>query len=241
MSECRVGIIAEGPTDVSVIKGIVKTIFPNKVFVFNSISPTQEEIETQQKDEGFGWGGVYRVCRRLRDKLELAEAISGSFDCVIIHIDADVAYKSYSDIGESNPLKDDLPCVKLNDTVESVCTSLESVLLNWLDNDYSKIVTCIPYICTETWVGCWVYRQQWSDIEECTDEQTIYELLYRLGMPKNEKDNRLIEKKAKGLKKRTKGYKNAATRLSPELWNLVTNRYKQADLFDKKLSTLISD
>ena len=241
MSECRVGIIAEGTTDVSVIKGIVKTIFPDKVFVFNAISPTPEEIETQQKDEGFGWGGVYRVCRRLKDKLELAEAISGAFDCVIIHIDADVAYKNYSDIGESNPSKDDLPCVKVNDTVESLCSSLESVLLNWLDNDYSKIVTCIPYICTETWVGCWMYRQQWSDIEECTDEQTIYGLLYRLGIPKKEKDNRLIEKKTKGLKKRTKGYINAAARLSPELWNLVTNRYKQADLFDKKLSILISN
>lgn len=173
--------------------------------------------------------------------MELAEAISGAFDCVIIHIDADVAYKNYSDIGESNPSKDDLPCVKVNDTVESLCSSLESVLLNWLDNDYSKIVTCIPYICTETWVGCWMYRQQWSDIEECTDEQTIYELLYRLGMPKKEKENRLIEKKTNGFKKRTKGYKNAATRLSPELWNLVTNRYKQADLFDKKLSILISN
>ena len=123
MSECRVGIIAEGTTDVSVIKGIVKTIFPDKVFVFNSISPTPEEIETQQKDEGFGWGGVYRVCRRLKDKLELAEEISGAFDCVIIHIDADVAYKKYSDIGESNPSKDDLPCVKVNDTVESLCSS----------------------------------------------------------------------------------------------------------------------
>lgn len=126
MSKCRVGIIAEGPTDVSVIQGIVTTIFPDKVFVFNSISPTPEEISMQRKDEGFGWGGVYRVCRRLSDKLRMAE-----------------------------------------------------------------------------------------------------------------KNTRLIEKKAKGLRKRTKGYNSAAINLSNKLWNIVTNRYKQAELFDEKLNVVI--
>ena len=56
MSKYRVGIIAEGPTDISVIEGIVKNIFPDDVFVFNAISPTPNELSMQQKDEGFGWG-----------------------------------------------------------------------------------------------------------------------------------------------------------------------------------------
>ncbi len=57
MSKYRVGIIAEGPTDISVIEGIVKNSFPDQVFVFNPISPTTQELSMQKKDEGFGWGG----------------------------------------------------------------------------------------------------------------------------------------------------------------------------------------
>ena len=67
MCEYHVGIIAEGPTDVELIKGIMCTIFENDSFCFRTISPTPQELQAQQKKEGFGWGGVYRVCRGLKE------------------------------------------------------------------------------------------------------------------------------------------------------------------------------
>lgn len=238
MSKYRVGLIAEGPTDITVIKSIVCNIFPDKVFVFNSISPSPEEISLQQKDEGFGWGGVYRVCRNLALKLKFAEGISGAFDFVIIHIDADVAYSQYDDIGELNPPIDDLPCAILDD-YKATCESLETVVCNWIVVQDGKILTCIPYICTETWVGCWLYQDRWTDIVESTNEETLYKYLYRLGSSKSEKSSRLIRKQGGRIKKCTKGYKNAASNLTTELWNMVTARYTQAKLFDLNLRNIM--
>ena len=87
MSEYHVGIIAEGPTDISLIKGIVRCAFPDGRFVFRTISPTEEELKSGRKEEGFGWGGVYKVCQGLRMGL----------DFLIVHVDGDVAYSSYRD------------------------------------------------------------------------------------------------------------------------------------------------
>ena len=71
MYEYNVGIIAEGPTDVEVIEGILRTVFAKDTFCFRTISPTPQELQSQRKKEGFGWGGVYRVCKDLREKLEM--------------------------------------------------------------------------------------------------------------------------------------------------------------------------
>lgn len=241
MYKYRVGVIAEGPTDISVIEAIVKSIFPQKVFVFYPISPSQEELSMQKKDEGFGWSGVYRICRNLGEKLKLVEEINGVFDCVIIHIDADVSHSSYADIGELNPCKDDLPCAENSEkSCEAACLSLEKVLNNWLNVNDERMVSCIPCICTETWVGCWLYPDQWGDIEESTDEERIYERLYRLGLPKSEKDKRLLRAKNKKFKKCTKGYIYAANNLSGELWKSVLVRYAQARKFNNNVSQLLS-
>ena len=240
MSKYRVGIIAEGPTDISVIEGIVKNIFPDDVFVFNAISPTPNELSMQQKDEGFGWGGVYRVCRNLAEKLRFAEGVSGTFDCVVIHIDADVAYAQYGDIGEKDPISDDLPCATLGDRCDKVCSSLERVLQSWVNVERHEITPCIPYICTEAWVGCWLYPEQWRDIEEVAAEGKVYKYLYELGLPKAEKDKRLMRQKGGRLIKCRKGYINAASILTKELWATVTANYKQAKLFDDRLRKVMT-
>ena len=240
MSKYRVGIIAEGPTDISIIEGIVKTIFPEDIFIFNPISPSPKELEIQAKEGGFGWAGVYRVCISLTEKLSLAEEISGRFDCVIIHIDGDVAYKKYSDIGELNPRSDNLPCATASDKYDEVCADLERVLYGWIDANNANIVPCIPYICMETWVGHWLYPIYWTDMIESSDEETVYGTLYRLGAPKSEKNPRLIRIKDKKIRKCSKGYINAAVMLTGTLWNSVTERYIQAEIFDSNLKKMLA-
>lgn len=59
MYEYTVGIIAEGPTDVDIIKAVLKVSFPDDVFNFRQIFPSPKELSNQRSPEGFGWGGVY--------------------------------------------------------------------------------------------------------------------------------------------------------------------------------------
>ena len=58
MCEIRVGIVAEGPTDQLLIRGIINAEFPDISFVFTNISPTEDELLSGIKPERFGWGGV---------------------------------------------------------------------------------------------------------------------------------------------------------------------------------------
>ncbi len=109
MSEYHVGIIAEGPTDISLIKGIVRCAFPDGRFVFRTISPTEEELKSGRKEEGFGWGGVYKVCQGLQPRLKILEAAGMGLDFLIVHVDGDVAYSSYRDANLKTE-RTDLPC-----------------------------------------------------------------------------------------------------------------------------------
>ncbi|SHK55452.1 hypothetical protein SAMN05216582_10790 [Selenomonas ruminantium] len=234
MSKYRIGIIAEGPTDISVIQAIIKNAFPDKVFLFVPISPTPQELSMQKKDESFGWGGVYRVCKNLHDKLQIAEGAGGKFDCIVVHVDADIAYAKYGDIGELNPVIDNLPCGKIKESYDEVCVKLEKILLDWIGEKRDDIAPCIPYICTETWVGCWLFPEQRESVAEDTEEHAIYDLLYKLGIGKAQKNKRIIRKSEGRFRKCPNGYNNAAKLLSDKGWYMLANKYTQVRRFNEK-------
>lgn len=220
MYEYNVGIIAEGPTDVEVIEGILRTVFAKDTFCFRTISPTPQELQSQRKKEGFGWGGVYRVCKDLREKLEMLTLMGAAFDLLVIHVDGDVAYKDYADI-EEQPLQNDLPCASVTAEVQEAGSI--------------PVVLCLPFLSTETWAGQLLYPGEWTDIDEKTSEDIIYHRLFLLGQPKSEKERRLIRQKAGKMKKNTKGYQNLARQMTAAGWMGVTQRYVQAKRFDAAL------
>lgn len=237
MYEYNVGIIAEGPTDVEVIEGILRTVFAKDTFCFRTISPTPQELQSQRKKEGFGWGGVYRVCKDLREKLEMLTLMGAAFDLLVIHVDGDVAYKDYADI-EEQPLQNDLPCASVTAEVQEAGSSLEDVVCQWLNHstDISiPVVLCLPFLSTETWAGQLLYPGEWTDIDEKTSEDIIYHRLFLLGQPKSGKERRLIRQKAGKMKKNTKGYQNLARQMTAAGWMGVTQRYVQAKRFDAAL------
>jgi hypothetical protein len=91
MSDLRVALIAEGPTDAIIIEAALKKLLP-RAFVLTQIQP-----EVTRPKLGTGWGGVLRWCiefaSRGHSRLEDDPTLPG-FDLVIIHLDADVAERS---------------------------------------------------------------------------------------------------------------------------------------------------
>lgn len=231
MYEYTVGIIDEGPTDVDIIKAVLKVSFPNDVFNFRQIFPSPKELSNQGSSEGFGWGGVYRVCRDLREKIAM---LPDMYDFFIVHVDGDVAYKQYSSIGEQ-PLEEDLPCASELDPIQENGQKFRTVVEKWVDNISLPIVFCLPFMCTETWVGNWLYPSDWGNISENTPDEEIYHQLFLLGKPKNEKKHRLIRKHGNEMKKVTKNYREAASSLTQRAWEDVMQRYVQAYRFHADL------
>lgn len=96
MSELRVALVAEGPTDRVVIEAALRALLP-RPFTLALLQP-----EPTRPHMGTGWCGVFKWCREFAARspasLEADPTLPG-FDLFVIHLDADVAEKSYPDCG----------------------------------------------------------------------------------------------------------------------------------------------
>lgn len=159
MSEpLRIGLVAEGPTDYEIINAALLAVLPVP-FVMTLLQP-----ENTQPQLSGGWGGVLKWChaasRRHTGPLTQDPTLS-LFDLLVIHLDADVAAKSYADCGpwvaDSAQARGwgTLPCHHACSSVADTCAALELVLLSWLGAATSddKTVRCIPAQSTGTWLA----------------------------------------------------------------------------------------
>jgi len=88
MSDVRIALVAEGPTDKVVIEAALKALL-QRPFVLTLLHP-----EATRPDLGAGWGGVFKWCYEFRQRGAAgfeADPILGGFDLVIVHLDADGA------------------------------------------------------------------------------------------------------------------------------------------------------
>lgn len=235
MSDLRIGIIAEGPTDIIIIEKIVKLVFKDYRVVCVEISPTPDELSgIIDKPEGFGWGSVYKICHNLKDKLEILEAGNGSFDMIVIQVDGDVMFVTY----ESARIHDakiptELPCYIEGATIEENCSLLESVICNWKDCDVdSNIILCIPYINTELWAAYCLYPSYKSQLIETLSKDDINSFL--LSMPR--KESRLLRDKNGRIRKLTKGYRDAANQMDERLIDEMKSKFTQFRKFHRMLT-----
>lgn len=234
MSDLRIGIIAEGPTDIIIIEKIVKLVFKDYRVVCVEISPTPDELDgIIDKPEGFGWGGVYKICRNLKDKLEIIEAGNGSFDMIVIQVDGDVMFVTY----ESAKIHDakiptELPCYIKDATIEKNCSFLESVICNWIERDVdSNIILCIPYINTELWAAYCLYPSYKSRLIETFSKDEINSFL----LSRSKKESRLLRNKNGRIKKLTKGYRDAANQMDEILIDEMKSKFTQFRKFHTRL------
>ena len=171
----KIALIAEGPTDKVIIEAALKAILL-RPFIITMLQPEQT-----RPDLGGGWGGVLKWCKEFRhrgyDGFEEDPTLE-HYNYFILHLDADVAHKSYSDISPTieqeaqsfgwGLLPCDLPCPPPDATV----TNLRAVLMSWLgiESTGARTVLCFPSKSTETWLAVAAYPENANLLSghECT-------------------------------------------------------------------------
>ena len=96
MSEPRIALVAEGPTDYEVIQAALKAILTTS-FTLTLLQP-----EPTKPRFGTGWGGVLKWCSgagaRHAAALESDPTLE-AFDLLVIHLDSDVSVADYAQCG----------------------------------------------------------------------------------------------------------------------------------------------
>lgn len=159
MSDLRIALVAEGPTDYELIQASLKAILPRS-FVLTQLQPEA----TTQPQMGTGWGGVLKWCdaagQRHVGSLD-ADPLLGDVDLLIIHLDVDVAGGSY---GQCGPAVDAmaaakgwaaLPCAQPCPPVGDSVAPLTMALTSWLGAAQAgqKTVLCLPAQSTGAWLA----------------------------------------------------------------------------------------
>lgn len=236
MDEIRVGIISEGLPDQWVIQKIIKTEFPDRTFIFTNISPTEDEIDANAKKEGFGWGGVYKVCKNLNEKLEILQTTGLYFDILVIHIDGDVMMLTYESTRITKEAEDaELPCYSDDATITDNCNCLRKVVESWCRNKEQQEVYCIPYINSDVWVAYVLYEKHRTFItQELTKEALVHFLLRR-----TKREGKLIRMHDGEIKKVNGTYRTAADAITTDLIQEMKAKFSQMHLFCDDLSRVL--
>ncbi len=241
MSDYTIGIVVEGPTDRIVIEAALQSILAGKTYTLTQLQP--ESSEALGNDvfgtTGTGWGGVYQFCRQI---VSMGEGLANHpslrrYDFLIIHLDADVAEKKYSDANITMPPANDLPCVKPCPPADDTVQALKRVVLGWLsidDQHPRSFVMCIPSKCTEAWVGTALYGC--TDGEELNDIECKHDIEnYLAQKPAGE---RLIRNRGGKMKKIVARYSEKSDQIRDQ-WGYVTRKCEQALLFTEDITALI--
>ncbi|MCD6588466.1 MAG: hypothetical protein J7K88_07940 [Candidatus Fermentibacteraceae bacterium] len=225
----RIGIVCEGPTDFIVIQAALNAVI-SKDFTATLLQP---EDTPKSKKLGTGWCGVFKWCRdNLFSENYQVIVLRKTFHAVIIHLDADVAEKRFSDCGLDSP---GLPCVSPCPPSGDTVKKLKNLLKSWMPGNPldNRTVICIPSVCTEAWVVTALYGKLNPDIlTEIECNETVEN--YLAGKPARE---RLIIPST--LKKRTERYRASAVKISNN-WDMVTEHCSEAKKFEDDIRILLA-
>ena len=160
----RIAAVMEGPTDGLVLRAVLEALLAGTEFEFHTLQPEESAAfrATAYGNTGVGWTGVYRWSRESKE--EGGGSVSGSvvfdhYDLLIVHIDADVASRTYASAGIANAPRDDLPCAEPCPPPSDTTNALRAVVLNWLGETSCppRLVFCTPSMNMEAWVVALVW------------------------------------------------------------------------------------
>lgn len=158
MSDLRVALVAEGPTDAIVIEAALRALLPRS-FVLTQLQP-----EATRPRLGTGWGGVLRWClnfaMRGHGRLEDDPTLPG-FDLFVVHADADVAEKAYADVSDqiaNIALESGWPELPNNVQCPPPASSVDIVracVLAWagMPAPGPQTVLCVPSKSIDAWLA----------------------------------------------------------------------------------------
>ena len=190
----RVYYVTEGPTDQIFIEGLVSHWLDGEDFVSRHIQPPSSAyVDGLDSNLSNGWKGVRDWCswRRAGGAAGRDEALLQA-DCLIIHIDADVA----TDPDFKQPIfNGGCPPAKIR------CDWIREHLISLLGGVLpSNVVLCVPSQDTEAWVLCALYPDDADGNLPIECRETPGTLLIQ-------KPHRLVRHKEGKLKKATDKYK----------------------------------
>lgn len=229
MSDLRVALVAEGPTDAIVIEAALKALLP-RPFVLTLLQP-----EPTRPKLGTGWGGVLRWCldfaTRGHARFEDDPTLPG-FDLFVVHIDADVAEKRYADV--SDEIADlaeqrgwpTLPNVIQCPPASGSADAMRTCILAWagMQAPGSKTVLCVPSKATEAWLTAATFDNGHALQNGLECNLNVESQLKALPV-------------AHRIEKTSREYR-ARERAVAEAWPVVRQRCTQAERFSTELAAV---
>lgn len=231
MSDLRVALVAEGPTDAIVIEAALKALLP-RPFVLSTLQP-----EPTLPKLGGGWGGVLRWCRefaaRGHARFEDDPRLPG-YDLFVIHVDADVAEQQYADVsadiarlaGQRDwpTLPKLLPCPPPSGSADC----MRSCLLAWsgINAPGPKTVLCVPSKAIEAWLAAAVFDSDHPLLRNIECEPDVAAQLKLLPIKQR-------------IKKTPRDYRQREASVTTN-WSLVRQRCTQADRFSSAVMAVLA-
>jgi len=239
MSDLRIALVAEGPTDRIVIEAALKAIL-NHPFILTLLQPETSDPFGGVGPFGGGWGGVYRWCRQVvsmpcpvGENPDLMQ-----FDLILIHIDADVAGMRYEDANIRDG-RTDLPCERPCPPAEDTVNELREVMARWLDFPAAsalpgKWLFCNPSKCVEAWVVA-----AHEHAEPLFVRSMMSNLECNLSLERDLSNMPITSRRLiRGGKKQTLEYRKIAPQIQAE-WVHIVQSCSQAARFDGEVKTTL--
>lgn len=230
MSDLRVALVAEGPTDAIVIEAALKALLP-RPFVLTQLQP-----EPTRPKLGTGWGGVLRWCldfaARGHARFEDDPTMPG-FDLFAVHIDADVAEKRYADVSDeiaSHAALRGWPALPILMECPPPTGSVDAMricLLAWagMQERGPKTVFCVPSKAIEAWLTAATFENGHALQNGLECNLNLESQLRMLPL-------------ARRIKKTSRDYR-ALERNIAEGWSLARQRCSQAERFSQEVAALV--
>ncbi len=222
MSDLRIALVAEGPTDYVIIEAALKAFLPQP-FILTQLQP-----EATKPEIGGGWGGVLKWCSMVGERFQGPidqDPTLVDFDLLIIHLDVDVATFNYADCGEHIALLAqqkswaNLPCAQVCPPVGSTVQALQTVITSWLGQaSLGGTVLCLPAQSSGTWLAVALLDAAHPLLTNAECDITVESRLAQL--PKSQR-----------VKKSRREYMQHAAELTNK-WADVKNMCSQAGQFE---------
>jgi hypothetical protein len=229
MSDLRVALVAEGPTDAVVIEAALKALLP-RPFVLTQLQP-----EPTRPKLGTGWGGVLRWCldfgTRGHTRFEDDPTLPG-FDLFVLHADADVAERAYADVSDEIAdaatqrgfpgLPNGIPCPPPAGSADA----LRPCLLSWagLQAPGPNTVLCVPSKSVDAWLVAASFNNGHALLTDLECNLNVAAQLAALS-------------KAQRIKKTTREYRGRAKQVTTA-WAIVRQRCTQAERFSTDVAAV---
>lgn len=238
MSDLRIGLVAEGKTDLIIIEAALQSILGNRSFLITLLQPETSAPLGDAGQHGGGWGGVYRWCQQhlsMRGPTGKNPSLQ-AFDLILLHVDADVTGETYQNAGIQNGWTD-LPCQSPCPPAADSVNALRQVLCHWLDLATetaipSHWVFCIPSMCSEAWLISALYRDTEPGIVDNIECNPALETWLS---QRPVREGRLV----RSGNKQTSSYKAVASRITAA-WDEVRNHCSQAHRFDDEVRAALA-